>query len=125
VLGGISLATGIGEVAGATLAIGDLTIGAEGLGAISFGTGLVGLGADGGGCIKGDPAACIGAGLSLPGAIVGAAGLLPEGLLPDGLADILGSEGADYFGLGTGAIGYLWDLYNEFYGDHGAEGCPS
>jgi RHS repeat-associated protein len=64
-LGAISLATGVGELAGATYAIGGLS-----LGAISFGTGLAGAALDYNGCFnRGSQYACVGLGLTIPGTV--------------------------------------------------------
>jgi len=112
ILGAASLATGVGEVAGATIALGDLTISSAGLGAISLATGAVGTGLDAGRCFGGDAVACVGFGLSIPGALAGIGDLaLPEGLLPEGVMRAI-----DYAGLGTGALGFGWDLGSELPG---------
>jgi RHS repeat-associated protein len=52
-LGAISLATGVGEVAGATFVIGDLTLSSSALGGISVLTGLTGTGLDAKDCFGG------------------------------------------------------------------------
>lgn len=72
---------------------------------ISFGTGTVGTILDAKDCYGGEAAACVGVGLGLPGALAGIADLLPAGMLSEGTLNAL-----DYFGLGTGAFGFGWDL---------------
>jgi RHS repeat-associated protein len=107
VVGAVSLVTGVGEIAGATFVIGDVTVGATGLGVTSFVTGGIGTGLDLNACRKGNAASCVGLGLSLPGLASGVVGLLPEGLVPDGVSTSL-----KYLGLATGAFGYGWDTEN-------------
>jgi len=70
VAGGVSLATGVGEVVGATVAVGETTVS---LGLVSGVSGLTAAGVDTGECLNGSAVACIGAGA---GAISGGAGLV-------------------------------------------------
>ncbi|BBH18550.1 hypothetical protein Back2_28370 [Nocardioides baekrokdamisoli] len=119
-LGAVSLATGVGELAGATLVLGDLVIGPTALGVVSFGTGVVGTVLDAKDCHNEGGAACAGLALSLPGAISGIGGLLPAGLLPESLLSLL-----DYIGFGTGALGFGWDTGAILFGTDASssEGC--
>jgi hypothetical protein len=104
VLGAVSLATGVGEITGASVAIGELTLEASDLGAVSFATGVGGSFIDANRCFSGDAAACVGLSLSVPGVIAGILGLVAEGLLSEAVLNVL-----KYIGVATGALGYGWD----------------
>jgi hypothetical protein len=104
-LGAASLATGVGEVLGVSIAIGELTIGPPALGVASLTTGSIGFGLDLKECVRGDVAACVGAGLIVPGELSGVADLLPRGLISE-QAKTFG----DWFSLGSGAVASGFDF---------------
>lgn len=106
VLGAISLATGVGEIAGG-IAIGGLAIDAGTLALISAGTGAVSTFLDLPDCLKGDTASCVGFGLGGIAGLLSGAEFLPEGWIAEEVTTYLG-----YGGLGLGSFGYGWDLGN-------------
>ncbi len=106
-LGAVSLATGVGEVAGG-VAIGGYAIGEGALGLTSFATGLAGSVLDINACKRGDRSACTSTdidemGLSLSGAVAMAPRLLPEVSL-----------GVKLLNLGTGVLGLGWSTLSAF-----------
>jgi RHS repeat-associated protein len=104
VLGGVAVATGVGEVAGAAVVIGDATVS---LGTVSAATGALGAVADTKECVAGDSVACI-------GATVGGLGALGAGAV--GLGYVTGevASGATAIGLTAGGIGFLGDVASAF-----------
>lgn len=100
VLGGVALATGVGEVVGATVVIGETAVS---LGTVSTVTGLAGAGADLKECIGGSNISCVGA--TVGGLASGGAGLVALGAIGDETA-ILGVRA---IGLTLGGIGGLSD----------------
>jgi hypothetical protein len=100
VLGGVALATGVGEVVGATVVIGETAVS---LGAVSAVAGLAGAGADLKECIGGSNISCVGA--TVGGLASGGAGLVALGAIGDETA-ILGVKA---IGLTLGGIGGLSD----------------
>jgi RHS repeat-associated protein len=115
VLGGVALATGVGEVVGAGVLIGGISEGT--LGVVSGVSGVAAAGLDTNECVSGSAVACIGAGA---GAISGGAGLLT------GLGVVTGetASGLTALGLPTGALGFLGDLGNTLV-PSSALGAPS
>jgi RHS repeat-associated protein len=99
VLGGVALATGVGEVVGATVVIGETAVS---LGAVSVVTGLAGAGADLKECIGGSNISCVGA--TVGGLASGGAGLVAFGAI--GETAIFGVKA---IGLTLGGIGGLGD----------------
>lgn len=95
VLGGVALATGVGEVAGATA-------GAVDLGYVSAGAGAGAAGLDAKACLGGHGVACVAAGTGIVAA--GGAGVVAGGL--SGAA----ANGVNAIGLTSGAIGFLGDI---------------
>ncbi len=104
VLGGVAVATGVGEVVGAAVVIGDATVS---LGTVSAATGALGAVADTKECVAGDSVACI-------GATVGGLGALGAGAV--GLGYVTGevASGATAIGLTAGGIGFLGDVASAF-----------
>jgi RHS repeat-associated protein len=104
VLGGVAVATGVGEVVGAAVVIGDATVS---LGTVSAATGALGAVADTKECVAGDSVACI-------GATVGGLRALGAGAV--GLGYVTGevASGATAIGLTAGGIGFLGDVASAF-----------
>ncbi len=100
VLGGVALATGVGEVVGATVVIGETAVS---LGAVSAVTGLAGAGVDLKECIGGSNISCVGA--TVGGLASGGAGLVALGAIGDETAIL----GARAIGLTLGGIAGLSD----------------
>jgi RHS repeat-associated protein len=100
VLGGVAIATGVGEVVGATVAVGETAVS---LGAVSTAAGLAGAGADLKECIGGSNISCVGA--TVGGLTSGGAGLVALGAVGDETA-ILGVKA---IGLTLGGVGGLGD----------------
>ena len=109
-LGVLSLATGVGEIADATVVIGEISLNGSALGAISFASGTAGGYLDAKSCfVDGDKGACVGFTLSVPGFIAGAAGFLPAGTLSEGAVRVL-----QYVGLVSGAASTSVDIGNAY-----------
>jgi hypothetical protein len=100
VLGGVAVATGVGEVVGAAVVIGDTAVS---LGAVSAVSGLAGAGADLKECIGGSNISCVGT--TVGGIASGGAGLVAFGAIGDETV-ILGVKA---IGLTLGGIGGLGD----------------
>jgi RHS repeat-associated protein len=102
VLGGVAVATGVGEVVGATVLVGETAVS---LGTVSAATGALGAVADTKECVAGDSVACI-------GATVGGVGALGAGAV--GLGYVTGevASGATAIGLTASGIGFLGDVAN-------------
>jgi RHS repeat-associated protein len=99
VLGGVTLASGVGEVVGATVVIGETAVS---LGAVSAVSGALGTLADTGECVAHENVSCV-------GAIAG--GLGPIGAAGVGLGLLTGEaiNGVRAIGLTLGATGWLGD----------------
>jgi RHS repeat-associated protein len=100
ILGGVAVATGVGEVVGAAVVIGDATVS---LGAVSAVAGFAGAGADLKECIGGSSVSCIGAAVNGLGA-AGGLGVAVGVLTGDA------ASGATAIGLTASGIGFLSDV---------------
>ena len=106
ILGGIAFATGVGELAGAAVVIGDLTLDSGALGAISLGTGAVSTLLDVAGCTApGDTTlACTGLALNATSSLFAGGGELAEALGgSELLSQLLGSQAISFGGVGLAA----------------------
>jgi RHS repeat-associated protein len=99
-LGAVSLATGVGEIAGG-VTIAGCALSEGTLAVISFGTGAAGTLLDELDCLKHASGGCAGFGLSALSLFAGGAGKF----VSKGLATVLG-----YLGEGIGGLGFGWDL---------------
>jgi RHS repeat-associated protein len=110
VLGGVALASGAGEVAGAT-------VGAVDLGYVSVGAGAGAVGLDAKKCLGGHAVACVAVGTGIVS--TGGAGFVAGGLFTGAVAD-----GARAIGFTSGALGFLTDLADTLVPSHAsAAGC--
>jgi RHS repeat-associated protein len=98
VLGGVAVATGVGEVVAGGVLVGEGT-----LGAVSVLSGAAGAVADTKECVGGDDVACVGAG-------VGTVASLGAGGVAVGLLGGNAAAGATAIGITSGSIGLLSDL---------------
>ena len=112
VLGGISLVTGVGEVVGVAVTIGETTVS---LGTVSAVAGAAASAADTPGCIQGDMANCVGAGLGIAGAVSSGVAVAGEGLLSDGV-----ETGLNATSVATGTASFGWDLAHAWDGKGGS-----
>jgi RHS repeat-associated protein len=97
VLGGVAVATGVGEVVAGGVIVGEGT-----LGVISAVSGVVGAGADLKECVGGSDISCVGATVGGVGAL-GAVGVV------GGVLEGTAASGAAAIGITTGGIGVLGD----------------
>jgi RHS repeat-associated protein len=119
-LGVVSLATGVGAVAGG-VAVAESTIDAAVLGAASATTGAAGAGLDTSACVEGSGSsqavACAGAALNGAGAALGAGATLAEGSLIAVSATV--KSALEYGGLGAAAAGFGVDVGGVVAGELG------
>ncbi len=114
VLGGVALASGVGEIAGATVAIGETAVS---LGAVSAVAGGAAAGLDAKGCVAGSGVSCVGAAVGTI-ASAGAFGVA-TGVVTGEVAD-----GVTAISISSGTLGFLSDLAGGLVPSPAlAEGC--